>query len=117
MITINRQTHDDSEVGRRSGITVNSSDAEVESFVNDAAGFELPRASCVLDRVAEFPDGMSEIDVAADLGVDPETVRRETVSAFAKLSALARAGGYHDSEGRPDKALIRALRALLARKY
>lgn len=115
MLTLNRQAADDSDSGRRAGITVNSSDAEVEAFVNQAADLDEMHATCV-NILIEQRGAMSELETAKTLGVDPEIVRRETVSAFRKIMAAAVAGGYHESWQHSTEGARRAIEHLLGKR-
>ena len=105
-LAINSQS-DRAEVGRRPALTPAEVGAVVDEFIDEAADLDGMRATCSLVEI-EKRGAMSELVVAELLGVDPETIRRETVSALEKLRALA--GG--EGSGLPEDGLHAMLAAL-----
>lgn len=99
------------EVGRRPSLTPAEKGAAVDAFIDEAADLSTMKATCSLLEI-EKRGAMPEQDVADLLGVDPETVRRETVSALAKLKALASRGGHWSHDDNAENGLHAMLRAL-----
>lgn len=75
------------EMGRRPSLSAYPrTHGEVEQFA-DLVIDRLPTLpdTCELDVIARYPDGVPVEEIARVLGVTPEVVRRDTMSAAAKL--------------------------------